>query len=248
MSHFERTNLPGPSDSKARKTRNRAKARDYSRKLGERLKQAYTTERRLHETQRDGVLSTYRPAARFDGQAAATVEDNAIDSLWVKAAKTLYRQGIDPEDYVRRVFAMISGKVISCPRPNQLLSSRCMELYRNASVDLREEITLAFSTQRQIARREVVVKCNVNGKTVPVAMNETIRDESLPLSSLFRYCLALSMREKVVRRLAKRYKIDAALQYFPKREEYDQVWGEYIPDQFRQDAASIYEGISQQMV
>jgi hypothetical protein len=231
---------------KKRRIAKRIKAEEFAQSLANRLRKSYIVQRRLYESNRDGTLSTYMPSRR--DLRTPSVEDSEVKDVFMVQAKKLYQQGIGPEEYVEKVFAQLVGKVTSCPRPSQLTSARCMALYRDANKTLKEDIQRAFTIQRKVARRAIVVKCNVDKSSVEDAMNETIRDESLPLSALFRYCLALSKDAQKVKRLAERYYILAAVQYYPKRDIYDQVWGECIPDDFREDAATIYEGIAQQMV
>ncbi len=239
--------LPGSARSK-KSRRKFTEARAFQTRLGRELKEVYTVERRIYESQRDGSPSTYRPAGKLEGRPPITIEDKATVNLWDEITRKLYQKRIDPIDYVRRIFATLGGSMITCPRPNQLLSSACLQRYKDSTENLREEIQMAFEVQRVSARREVIVKCQINGYTANDAISWVLREESLPLSALFRFCLAISMdKDSGLVKLAERFRKNAAIQYFPTRVEYDQVWGEYIPDPFRQEAVSIYEGIARRM-
>jgi len=224
--------------------------------MGAELKNTYTLQRRLYETQRDGVVSTYRPAKKYDGASKSlygaddvTLEgkERPLINLWEYLAAKLFRRDIKPTDYVERVFATMRGEVVSCPMPTQLLSDTWYERYKTSAESILREVESDFRTQRQVARSEVVVNITCGDMSNEKAIFEAVTDPNINLTDLFRYCLALSVDDEMVRSAAERFWVGAALEYHPRRRQYKKVWGGYIPREFPKEARELYRYIADNM-
>jgi hypothetical protein len=72
-----------------------------------------------------------------------------------------------------------------------------------------------------------------------------LSDESTDLSPLFRFCIARRFldRGEAFRDIAQRYAVEAALQYSRSPDDYDAVFGRYVPPGFRAKAAAVYDAL-----
>jgi len=248
---------PGDENRPSRQSRRKPRPRE-SPIVGEarRLKSAYILERQFFDSQRSGKQEAYKPGRRLDGGKLLSrgahvhdmldeaVEDTELDNVWQKIAKGLWAKEIDPVDYVQRVFFMLVGKETNPPTPAQLLSDRYMELYRLSRRRLRQDLTASLRCQQTTARTELTHLQQFGGETMLSAFSLVLDDEALELTPLFRYCLARSLRRKDFSARAKKEFLDAAaLQYVRAREEYDVVWGNFIPLDFKRLAQKAYDDL-----
>lgn len=214
--------------------------------LGQQLKSAYTVEREFYEQQRDRTRKRgYKPNKNWDGVAKDDYdpESTGRDNIWIKTAVHLHSRGIDPADFVRLVFSAINDKVDAPPLPNQLLSPKTFAKYTKGARTLPLEVAGAFETQRALAKSRVCVKVRLCQKSTADAVEEVLYDETLALSALFRYCLAVSMKGKgkQFEDAANSFKERAALQYVRHKAQYDESWT-CIPPKFKAEASRSFEG------
>jgi hypothetical protein len=125
-----------------------------------------------------------------------------------------------------------------------MLGSRAWENYRIGQDLSHDDIRVAFKIQRELAERKMVVEQSLGSEAVE-AWREVLLDYSLPLSALFRYCLAKSLVREGNERfesVAEEFRVAAALQYLRNPRSYDEIWGpDWIPDDFTQQARKVYE-------
>jgi hypothetical protein len=201
--------------------------------LARRLKTAYTIERRLLETRRRGHVIPYEPPARHDEL------DAEGSNLWLNAAKALFSEGYDPATYVLNVFATLNGTNIAPLLPEEIVSKRAEALYAYAQKNERRDIEIAYRNQSHCAID--FIKRRGKGNPTNNTVAEVLTDETLGLSSLFRYCFARHMgNPERFGKIIRIYYPRAVLQYMHSRDAYDAVWGAFIPGLFRQNAEKEY--------
>jgi hypothetical protein len=215
--------------------------------LADQLKETYIFERRIFEANRDDKESNYMPAKKYDGNvnpfdkdledSSRNLEDPQVISVWLKKARILHQQSIDPIDYVRRIFSFTGATPIT---PLQLTGDRARRLYERSLKGLRTEIIRAFKTQRELAELKISLKQKLGGQSMKQATLEVLYDRGYELSALFRYCLALSMKHDSFNKLIAIYEVDAAVQYIRAKKEYDEVWEGWIPEGFDEKSQEIY--------
>ena len=229
---------------------------EFDLALADKLKETYIIERRIYETNRDGKASKYLPSSKYDGSTDSpfdrdisrreeSVEIAKVESTWLKQARILRVAQIDPVDYVRRIFFMIDGVSTTPPTPHDLTSARAMDLYRQGCEGKLEDIERAWRIQCEAAEIRILVQQAVGSTakrkvSMRKATLDVLYDRSVGLSALFRYCLAKSMKHPKFEQLAAIYEGDAATQYIRSSREYDQVWGDWITDEFRRATPKLY--------
>lgn len=243
-----------PAVGKSRKVVQETPEEAFCNRLALRVRHTYVTERSSYESL---VVAfggkkrnrAYRPSKRHDGganwdvQAGEYPEGTIYESVWQKIAVSLFRDKIDPVFYVQRIFAVISSRYENPPTPEQLLSERYRRIYAESLEDSEHELALALMIQSNLAKNQILLAQIDGGVSMEEAVEEVLVNDRLALSSLFRYCLAASMRSKRFRRYMENYRVGAAVQYLRQAEDYDEGWGEFVPNELRDKAESIYHRV-----
>jgi hypothetical protein len=232
-------------------------------KTAELLDNTYRVEVVRHKNNQQ-TLSTARKPRKYARladprkmQEERPVEDDCRDlkevEFWIQLARTLIKARIDPAEFVRSQFYMISA-ADHPPGMHALASQKCFDRYEQSRELAVREITSALRFQAECLQREVSMA--QNGNRSPQAIWETIlTNELLSLSPLFRYCLALNLARSQplehrdrFRNIARHYERHAALQYIYNKPIYDTVWGpDWIPAGFAaRGAEKIYRDIFMQ--
>jgi len=246
MAKRRRIDRPGSKPKRRKKPKPRE---ELLQPMADLLKAAYTFERQLFDGVRTGEKSNYRPAKKYDGKVDYDGETPVLvnKNAWVDTVKALQADGIDPVDYVHKVFFMLLHRpnpAASAPTPAQLLSTQFRKFYKQAKTMALEEIKKRFESERRLAKTHVMAKQSVNELTMQDATEEVLLDEDIDLSPLFRYCLARSMKTPEFADLATRFFLQrAVLQYVRASSDYGEVYGEWIPDDFRRSAKVEYNDL-----
>jgi hypothetical protein len=168
--------------------------------------------------------------------------------VWRQIARHLIEKHVDPEAFIRAQFVVMPDGGRTPPPEAFLNFSKSMARYKAAKRIAEQEIVTAFKFQQSkfrttalVARRSHLIK------TDEEAWAAVLEDEETELSALFRYCLALttSMSKTTgdrprFRQIAAYYKLAAALQYISSADQYDEVWKNWIPEGFREQASEAY--------
>ena len=163
--------------------------------------------------------------------------------VWRKLASAANTQGIDTVRYVRWCLELIQvGLGFNCPEPNQLLERRRMDAFQAASAKVRHGISVQFTVEKATARRHLNVRQSVYEESQEFALMYVLADDSLGLSPLYRYLLALTAGTPKLKILAGRLKRDAKFQFSKDAEENMAVYGAAgrLPAGFADDAANLY--------
>ncbi len=240
-----------PGEGRTKKAARWSAEEDFSSRLAWRVRQTYIVERDSYESliSLHPERQKYRVSRRDDGgpnwddSLGEYPEGQVHKSVWQKIVVTLFKEQIDPVDYIRCVFAAISGWLASPPLPRTLLSKRYRRIYKDYLETAGDELDLALRIQRNLAENLIVLAQVDGGVSMEEAVEEVLVNDRLALSSLFRYCLAVSMKGKRFTRLAERYRVGAAVQYVRQAEDYTQAWGDFIPEHLRTEAEKIYRRV-----
>lgn len=163
--------------------------------------------------------------------------------VWRKLAAAAKTQGVDPVRYVRWCLELGQvGRGLDAPEPNRLLERRRMDAYRVASAEVRRGISVQFTVEKATARRHLNVRQSVYEESPEFALMYVLADDSLGLSPLYRYLLALTAGTPKLKILAGRLKRDAKFQFSKDAEENMAVYGAAgrLPAGFADDAARLY--------
>ncbi len=204
------------------------------RKLAIAIRQEYIRCRRRFESSRTGIASNWRPGPVLDGS-----EDrlgNKHKPIWPQIAKCFCDNKINALDYINACFW---NAKFSPPTPKQLMAAKNLDWYQESQRMAAEEAETIFKSMCEFCKTEIL-RSPFKGPNKE-AMTAVLLDDDLPLSALFRYCLAINEDVEIV---AATYKAQAVLEYMRNPELYDAVWGDaWIPKRFRDEAETLWIGM-----
>jgi len=200
--------------------------------MARRCREAYIACRRERDLLHSGKTSYTKPAAKWDG--GEDTSGAVHQPYWPKMAKFMIKHGLTPEHCIRVRFALCRDMSKDPPYPNQIANPTYLEEYKADQVKkISEWIEGAFSYEKAYCASSITLMEEELGRKGKPVWRSVLLDESIPLSALFRYCLA---RSESIDDVAEEYEIPAMTQYIVARKEYDQVWGNWIPEDFRSSA------------
>lgn len=219
-----------------------------------RVKVVYMQERGRWQTLKIGELSRYRPPKRYDGVPDTTYEDGGPvlskgrPSVWQSIVDWCEERNINPELYVRQCFATVPFGFNFAPEPGQLLGDKYYQRWVAGKEDRVEEIATSLEIQKDIARRHLTVRQSAYGEPKWHAQIAVLSDgPALGLSPLFCYSLAISIDTAKLRRLARRLKTEAILQFETNRVCYKKLWKDFIPEGFSKESKKLYPQLLAQL-
>lgn len=175
-------------------------------------------------------------------ETAKSVESK--DMIWLTIARKVIARRMDPGLFVRRYFASLHSDSKS-PRASMMNSDTVFNNYDRGREASNQIIRVAFRIQTETAETEMCLAQQHEPKLT--AWESVLTDDDIPISSLFRYCLALKIalenKSRRFKDVAEQYARLAALQYIEDPDVYDEVWGEWIPAGFRESSDVVYEEV-----
>jgi hypothetical protein len=184
----------------------------------------------------------WTPGIRWDGNPSH--KGRQYQSIWARCAKVFPREQLPPAEYVH--FVVFEVSPLRLPEPSALTSSDSIAAF---NYDKKYERTNRL--RRHVVQLEIqmaVLRADVGGycemMQVAKLSLEAIRQASLqnlelPLTPLFRYCVA--RREELQDLLNdKTLLVAAAHQYVCESSYLDEVWGDLIPEDFREQALAMF--------
>lgn len=192
--------------------------------------------RRIASGTKGAANPNWVPGVWWDG--GETRDGRKRSSIWVSAAKFMIKQKLPIAEFVEYVTGTWREQTHQpVPCPNHLCSKSVAHSFRsrnmNRAVSSERQIQTAMEFQQAELGRVLHWFGSFSG-IVDIDENKlkrmALRDESCSLSALFRYCLAVSEEYEDI---AEKF-FDAALtQYLMSSREYDKIWGDWIPQSFR---------------
>lgn len=199
--------------------------------LASRVRDKYIECRRQHASQTGGRASAYRPGKAWDG--GRTASGQRRQSIWEKIAAHIRTKDYDLDTYIQAQFHRCQAGYP--PKPNVLLSPVAASHYllylREREPDYRQ--TLANQVQAYAHALYVAAKLF---SEPDAAVRYVLSDPAPSLTPLFRYCAAA--REGLEDQVRFWY-VAALKQYKPYAANYDQYWGELIPDTLRRSLSHL---------
>ena len=230
---------------------------DDERALAEWVSRIYTLERRRQESAFTGQPNVYVPSQSLDGRAA-TLEAAARPSTWTKMARFLISEQISPIDYIARQFDQY--KSLAEPLyATKLLGDEARKRYADSNAAKRAELEIKLRAYKS----SLSTRGGSSGYIVWPKAREN-RDEMVEgwlsvlfcdtaLSPLFVYSVAASVMHNYpayaddAEKLLSDSELPAAVEYIRFRCDYDAVWGQLIPREFRSTAKTIYRELLKNM-
>ena len=198
----------------------------------------YIAERQAYETSVRGKTAKYRPGPKWDG--GVTSSGARTKPIWPKIAKFMLQHNLDPQRCIQYRFMQQSQGLLRPVLPNQIALRKYLEDYRNMTEELRRGLRTTFDTEKAFCRGRLIVLQSSGDMSLAEALDTVLLNEEYPLSPLFRYTLARETRRKTVSR---RYRRQALAQYLRFPDDYDEIWGDVIPELFRVSARAVVSNI-----
>lgn len=181
---------------------------------------------------RTGRPSDYgkHPLPRWDTTSIGT-------SYWMRIARLCLDRRISPRRLVSALFQNWSST--RQPMPNMLLSEHVVTAARDndkaAIKEKQQELQLQFSQLASLVAERV----RLHAMSEYDATLAVLRNETLPLSALFRYCVAVRLNDRTIYR---HYLRTAALQFRLNDEVFTEAWKDLLTADMRAELQLQLQG------
>jgi hypothetical protein len=198
--------------------------------LATHIRQLWVHENQAFELKRKGQSSDW-------GMKKMPKWDGGVDSrgahhknVWEEIARFCTVHDLQPELLVKALFY----DAVYTPMPNQAHGDYALKKYSRYNdpqtrQEIRTNIRSEFEAQRSYAASRVETYKAYGNKTGDEALRLVALNTTGPLSQLFRYCLLKNMGSLV----ANDYEDVARRQYMRHPDLYDEIWGNWIPNNLR---------------
>lgn len=210
------------------------------------VKITYAQQRRAWETMRFGEVSEYTPGRSHDETGPMTMADD--ESVVVKKAKAsawralvtwCEERHISPDVYVRCCFRGLPLKG-EAPAPRHLTSDKYLAKWVREAGDIENRLTESLETQKRDAVSRITYNQRVLGNDAITSYLMAFAACDLPLTPLFRYCMAVSIKNKRLNGVIDTFVARAVLQFECYRDAYKRTWKEILPKGFSAMSRRVY--------
>lgn len=160
-------------------------------------------------------------------------------SVWLKIAKQVAILGADPVEYIRAQFSGATAAAI--PKPNCMYNDQAVSNWRNYHQIAKERLQFRVRSDiNQVHIHLLPLTCNLKWETRK-AYDYVLRNKHCTASPLIRYCVAVANELPI----AGEFREAALLQYVFQMPGYDELLGERIPEELRQESQVLYSRLAQ---
>ena len=171
-----------------------------------------------------------KPMPQWDGDPEG-ISGRRTSNVWIKIARKIAQCQADPYIYMRAQF--YSTRLATPPAPNTLFNDAAVERYHHFHQNAKETITRSVeSDDNQVMIHLLPFTVNLKW-SFEQAMDYVLRDSSLGISPLVRFCHAVARKLDGAAQL---WRDRALLQYLFQIAAYDDVLKDRIPPEFRTEA------------
>jgi hypothetical protein len=200
--------------------------------LAEKVRIAYCAERDRWEKERHGNPTGWgrKHHARWDGGQGG--DGTRYESIWLKIAQQVVRCRLDATRFVRAQFQIRRADV---PLPNALLGENALAIYYAQRQQGCSELVQLFAYQKDryaLAMYEAARSERIASLGQKHLLKVVLTNLMLECSALFRYCIA---KREGLQEVVDMFRQEALEQYLGQPDDYDNVWGEWIPHELRRD-------------
>lgn len=198
--------------------------------LAGRIREVYCQERNLWHHRHQGRLTDWgaAPVPRYDG--GVDEMGRHWKNIWMEIAKFVITKKVDFAAFVRAQFTLASKRPVD---PFHLHNDKAYSIYLSVAQRSSTRLSQLFAAQRKVFTKEVakLSPCKISRRwSDEQVFRAVLGNRLIQLSALFRYCVA---RHERYEDLAEKYFQWAVEQYLDSPEDYDRIWGEWIPGDFR---------------
>lgn len=205
-----------------------------------RLREIYLARRRAAQG------AGYKLPARYDGVAPVVaygrlVLDKGKPPVWRRLVQILQKNHVHPNDwesYVSLQFDMFSPRSfrgdgvyhIIPPEPTAICSAKCIEAWREHRKKRKELFASILQAQATAMIAAISYRQKVLREDEDTSLVGVLCDESLDLSSLFRWAVGRSSKFARVRKVAESLTEEARQQFSRYPVEYREFWGSVLKE------------------
>lgn len=180
-----------------------------------------------------GSGAPYTPSKSVDG--GTTSLGRTFEPIWPKLLKWLTEAKVTNIPlYMRSVLHNWKGTPQAL-HPNILMRPSSLEIYKDTIKRLVGDMRLSLQIQTNIAVSNLNRYKELHSWDADKASREMI-DSQVGLSSLFRFCWAAKFNYEDV---AAQYRDAALMQYSVASEDYNKIWGDFIPEELRRSDVEV---------
>ena len=203
------------------------------RETAELCRATYIRERTNFATLRPGSsknkkVRAYTPHPKWDGGEDANGHQHK--PYWPKMARFMLEHELDPEYCIHMQFGD-RKRTDDPPFPSHITSVNWLDRYQVESPEvLISEVKDALQTEKAHCMWAIALIEDDDDAQGPELWREVLFDDTIPMSPLFRYCVAY--RDKL-HDVANEYEQSAMVQYSLARKAYEEGWKGWIPEDFK---------------
>ena len=175
---------------------------------------------------------------RWDGGERES--DGAVfQSVWPKIVQFSLKNSIPLEDLIESIFWSRNGG--DPPLPTNCYDKNAVEIYNKYKSVNGNDVSMAFTyeSQKNLFFRELSLRLEYSkllGWKIEYITYDVLHDASLPLSSVFRYCMAVKAG---LYELSDELLSDAIKQYSTETHLYDLYWKDFITEDLKEAATRL---------
>ncbi len=200
--------------------------------LSERIRALWCEEMRDFNLRNKGLPGNWgtRHIVKWDG--GRDDKGSSFTPVWPKIAQFCIQHDLEPEILVRALFY----RQANTPRPNQAHGPYALDTYiaytqSRTKLDQKSQIIYEFESQKARVVAETVRLKKYHRLEEQMAWRSVIASRDQPLSPLFRYCVCMNQKWHD---MSVDYLDAARRQYKRDSKLYDEVWGDWIPQQLKE--------------
>jgi hypothetical protein len=192
--------------------------------LANEIRTAYILAYRRHHLAHTGAPTSYGrgPIPRWDGGEDAS--GRHYRPVWFDLARVALANEVAPHDLVEACFSAWGDKLP--PRPTNLKDPLVVRRAQRRPGAAAEELRTALAIQTTVWRGATDELIRHYQFAEDVAAGMALRDGTLEMSSVFRYCMGFAAGDTTVTSV---FEEGAARQYACRRAAYDAAWDALIP-------------------
>ena len=216
-------------------------APDWLSKEARLVRSAYIAARTRYEQACKGMTGVYVPNLKMDGRSPKyrgdKIIEKAVVSDWQQIADLCIAEKINPKTYIATIFASLDPHAKMAPNPNYFYGQKALDRWRLLRRGQERSIELSLRSETEAAANKMGFYLSMGFKKRR-AYRTTLLDDSLGLSPLFRYCVAVSLNYDDI---AEHFYEAAVTQFAEFDRYYLKFWAEMLPKGFAKRALADFE-------
>ena len=209
-----------------------------------RVRSAYLANRSRHLQKYTKQAGSIRSCPRWDGGEDPS-SGKEFKPVWPKIIAAAGRENVDPVRLISAVFLYAVGP--RPPEPLECCTEKALAYLKQTLKEGGDQIRGSLASNREVEYQVVAFSLPVGGASsqeeLNLACRKAVGSVSAALSPIYRVCRAAQLSDK---QLFSQYFQTALRQYVADQPVYDDVWGDFIPQELKDAAARYREAVGGQ--